>query len=238
MSYRLAADSVLPRRREFRTPHPPVRLALFLTLEEAIAVAWRRLHTEQWPGFDPLNAGEVDYTSALHVILQDHLLGNNAVAGFDHDSFRGVERAEAVNFDQTKKSKRPDLVAYLCLRANVQPSQDGIFIECKPVDATHPLLSDYCDEGIKRFIVGDYAWAMTEALMVGYNTVHPKPSEALANPLSKRTKTLLPIGKPSDCKIGTHKPPVAITRHKRIFSLNGRKATAITLRHLWLARPT
>jgi len=28
----------------------------------------------------------------------------------------------------------------------------------------------YCDKGIIRFVRGDYAWAMRDALMVGYVT--------------------------------------------------------------------
>jgi hypothetical protein len=237
MSLGLASDSTLLQRREFRVPHPPVRLALFLTLEEAIAVAWHWLHSEPWEGFDSTKAGEIDYTAPLHIILQDHLLGNEVVDGFTHDSFRSIERIETVNFDGTRKSKRPDLVAFLSFRPSTQPSQDGIFIECKPVDAAHSLLTDYCDAGIARFVVGDYARAMTQALMVGYNTVHEKPSVALVKPFAVRVNNVRAFGKPRDCKRSPHAPPVAITRHKRGFLLRGRRAPAITLRHLWLAAP-
>ena len=159
------------------------------------------------------------------------------VDGFTHDSFRSIERIETVNFDGTRKSKRPDLVAFLSFRPSTQSSQDGIFIECKPVDGAHSLFTDYCDEGIARFIVGDYAWAMTEALMVGYNTVHDKPSAALVKPFAQRVNKVRAFGQPRDCKRSPHKPPVAITRHKRGFPLRGRQAPAITLRHLWLATP-
>ncbi len=233
MSFGLASDSKLPRRRNFRLPHPPIRLALFLTIEEAIAVAWRWLHSAPWAGFDRENAGEVDYTVQLHIILQDHLLGSETVEGFTNDSFSRVERIESVNFDRTRKSKRPDLVTFLALRATTQRTQDGIFIECKPVDGKHSLLSDYCDAGINRFIIGDYAWAMTEALMVGYNTVHAKPSLALVDPLRKRPK-LHTMKSPRDCKRSPQQPSVCITRHGRRFPINGRQAPPITLRHLWL----
>jgi hypothetical protein len=233
MSFGLALDSELPQRRNFKVPHPPIRLALFLTLEEAIRVAWRWLHSDVWEGFEAADAGEVDYTAQLHIILQDHLLGNETIAGFTSDSFRAVERIESINFNATKKSKRPDLVAFLSLSANTQPSQNGIFIECKPVDKEHSLLTDYCDAGIDRFIVGDYAWAMKEALMIGYNNVHAKPSLALVEPLKKRP-TLETIGSPRDCRRSNHQPSVCITRHRRKFDLHGRRARPIKLRHLWL----
>jgi hypothetical protein len=103
------------------------------------------------------------------------------------------------------------------------------------VDAAHPLVTHYCDKGIARFVVGDYAWAMTEALMVGYNTVHEKPAVALVNPFAQREKTVRASGKPRDCTVSNHEPAIAITRHKRSFRLRGRQAPTITLRHLWLA---
>jgi hypothetical protein len=35
----------------FQLPHPPVSLAVFLTLEDAIRVAWERIHSEPRPEF-------------------------------------------------------------------------------------------------------------------------------------------------------------------------------------------
>lgn len=238
MGLGLSSDRALPAKREFVSPHTPVRLSLFLTLEEAITVAWRWLHSESWDGFDAESSKEVDYTAHLHVILQDHLLGNETVEGFTNEAFRSVERIETLNFDGTKKSKRPDLVAFLSHRPNTQATQDGIFIECKPVDDEHSLLTDYCDAGIARFIVGDYAWAMTEALMVGYNTVHAKPSIALIEPFAKRAKEIRVLGKPHDCRASTHEPATAISRHKRSFPMGSRRSPPITLRHLWLVKPS
>ncbi len=45
---------------------------------------------------------------------------------------------------------------------------DALFVECKPVDCRHAAGGTYCDEGVARFVDGDYAWAMEEGLMVGY----------------------------------------------------------------------
>lgn len=238
MGYSLSSDKGPLPRRTFSVPHPPVKLALFLTLEAAFVEAWRWLHAEPWPAFNPHTAKEVDYTAQLHIILQDHLLGSEVVEGFTEDVFTLIDRIETVNFDGTKKSKRPDLIARLPLahRKNVQPTQDGIFIECKPVDAEHSLVTDYCDKGISRFIVGDYAWAMTEALMVGYNTGHPTPSAALVEPFKRRAKVVQSVGVIDDCPLSPHRPPAAISRHKRTFPIGkrGRLAPPIQLRHLWL----
>jgi hypothetical protein len=237
MGFGLSTDWAATRERGFSLPHPPVSVTVFRILEDAIVAAWGILHTVPPRPFDPRVAQEVDFTTHMHEILEDQLWDSNAVDGFTGEVFSSIKRPEVRNYDAKKTSKKPDMVASLADRPNVKRSQDGIFIECKPVDAAHSLLSDYCDEGIARFIVGDYAWAMTEALMVGYNTVHDKPSAALVKPFAQRVNKVRAFGQPRDCKRSPHKPPVAITRHKRSFPLRGRQAPAITLRHLWLATP-
>jgi hypothetical protein len=237
MGLGLSTDWAAKRERAFSLPHPPVSVTVFTILEDAIAVAWGMLHTEPPRPFDPKTAKETDFTTHMHEILDDHLLDSNEVDGFSGEVFSSIKRPEVRNYDGKKTSKRPDMVAFLADRPNVKRSQDGIFIECKPVDGAHSLLTDYCDAGIARFIVGDYAWAMTEALMVGYNTVHDKPSAALVKPFALRADGVRAFGKPRDCKRSPHLPPVAITRHNRDFPLRGRRAPGIKLRHLWLATP-
>ena len=238
MGFGLSTDSMADRERGFSLPHPPVSVAIFRILEDAIVAAWTILHTAPPRPFDLKTALETDFTTHLHEILEDHLLDSSMVDGFTGEVFSSIKRPEVRNYDGKKTSKKPDMVASLADRPNVKRSQDGIFIECKPVDDGHSLLTDYCDAGIARFIVGDYAWAMTEALLVGYNTVHAKPSTALMVPFEKRAKEIRTVGKPCDCRVSPHQPPVAITRHKRSFLLRGRQAPAISLRHLWLATPS
>ncbi len=238
MGFGLLTDWAADRERRFSLPHPPLSISIFLTLEGAITAAWGILHTKPPRPFDPKTAKETDFTTYLHEILEDHLLDSGEVNGFTSEIFSSITRPEVRNFDGKKTSKKPDMVAFLTDRPNVKRSQDGIFIECKPVDATHSLLTDYCDAGIARFVVGDYAWAMTEALMVGYNTIHGKPSLALVAPFKQRTQGIRPTGKPRDCAASPHNPMVGVTRHKRAFRLAGRQAPSITLRHLWMLGPS
>lgn len=236
MGFGLSTDWA-EREKAFPVPHPPVSLAVFLTLEDAIATAWQILHANPPRSFLPDAALETDFTTHLHEILEDHLLDSGAVAGFTSEVFSKVFRPEVRNFDGQKTSKKPDMVVCLSDRPNVKRSQDGIFIECKPVDRAHSLLSDYCEAGVARFVVGDYAWAMTEALMVGYNTAHPKPSIALSKPLQQRATLVQASQSPRDCQVSPHRPAVAKTEHKRSFRVNGQRVPNITLRHLWLAAP-
>ena len=237
MALGLSTDWATAREREFSLPHPPVSITVFLTLEAAIAAAWGILHTNPPRAFNPKTAKETDFTTHLHEILQDHLLDSDQVDGFTSEVFTNITRPEVRNFDGKKTSKKPDMVAFLADRPNVKRSQDGIFVECKPVDAAHSLLTDYCDSGIVRFVVGDYAWRMTQALMVGYNSIHQKPSLALVKPLAQRVTSARASGKPRDCKVSVNEPAIAITRHKRPFRICGKRAARITLRHIWLLPP-
>jgi hypothetical protein len=120
----------------------------------------------------------------------------------------------------------------------VRPSQDGIFVECKPVDAAHPLPACYCDEGIHRFVCGDYAWAMTEAMMVGYANSDEVPADKIGPALDARKDVVLPIDVAIACPHSPKEQAVAITKHHRSFSYleNGQQAPDISLRHLWLCR--
>ena len=219
-------------------PHPPISLAVFLTLEEALRVAWDRIHNQPRPEFDPATALEVGFTAELHEVLLDELLGEECVPGFTREIFSSIERPEVKNFNGKKVAKRPDLLARLAGRSNVRNSQDGIFVECKLVDETNESKRLYCDKGITRFTDGDYAWAMTEAMMVAYSRDHRNPGVALVEPFIKRAGVVNAIGKIVNCDEPTGNPRVAISKHRRDFPLrNGKKAPPITLRHLWLPRP-
>ena len=225
----------------FPVTHPPLHSSVWLIAEDAIRLAWFRLLQLSPTSFDVASADEDAITLKLHEILVDEVYGTGAVAGFD-DTVMQVATREAKfrNFNGKHPDKMPDLHIGILNRRNVQQSQDGIFVECKPVDANHTVGVHYCDKGIIRFVQGDYAWAMPTAMMVAYAaegySVDPKLKEALAR--SSSIKTICP---PSICPLSesilfserTH-----ITVHRRDFRFveNGESAGNITLRHLWLRR--
>lgn len=218
-------------------PHPPVSLAIFLTLEAAMAEAWRRIHTSPKPSFNPAMALEADFTAEMHEVLRDELLEEESVPGFSKDVFHGIVRPEVKNFDGKKVSKRPDMLVELVKRQNVKPTQDGIFVEAKRVDTANASKLLYCDNGITRFNDGDYAWAMTEAMMLGYSREPQTPSHALVDAFKARANRIQPVGKLKDCPESPSRPKVAISIHRRNFKMRGQKAEKITIRHLWLLRP-
>lgn len=221
----------------FVLPHPPIPLSVFLVIEEAICTAWEALRLRPPAGFVLATALEVEITAHLHQMLKDEIWNRAVVDGFDDEIIRTIVRPEVINYNNVRLSKRPDMVVELVNRpGGVRPSQDGVFIECKPVDDAHRLAACYCDEGICRFVSGDYAWAMTEAMMIGYVDVHREPVDELGPALDARKTKVLPIGVPRVCDHSLMKPPVALTRHQRYFSYleYGQQAPNITLRHLWL----
>ena len=128
----------------------------------------------------------------------------------------------------------PDLLIGMVGRSRARIQwQDYLFIECKPVDQKHPAGQAYCDAGLIRFVRGDYAWAMTEAMMIGYANSDEKPTDKIGPALDARKDKVLPIDVPRACPRSADKQSVAITKHRRSFSYpeNGRQAPEITLRH-------
>ena len=224
---------------EFALPHPPISLSVFLVLEEAVCAAWEVLRLHPPPRFSLATAIEADINAYLHETLKDNIWNRDVVDGFDDELIRTIVRPETRSFDGKHLGKKPDMMVELVdIPEGVRPSQYGIFIECKPVDAKHSLVAHYCDKGIQRFVCGDYAWAMTQAMMIGYVDSDENPAERIEPALEARKDVVLPVHAPTTCPHSLKGLPVAITEHHRDFCYveNGQKAPDITLRHLWLRR--
>lgn len=78
----------------------------------------------------------------------------------------GVSRGkESVSFDGRSLEKRPDLSIHLTKR----PFRFPLVVECKLIDAgSRKGVAMYCDNGIARFLEGEYAWYAQEAFMLAY----------------------------------------------------------------------
>jgi len=222
-------------------PHPPISLRSLLVIELALCEAWRLMREKPRGTFNLAACDEDAITLELHERLYDEVFDKGAIPGFDAEIFASVGREPKIrNFDGTHPDKMPDLFVQFADRpVGVLYSQHGIFIECKPVDATHTVGAHYCDKGIIRFIRGDYAWTMTTAVMVGYAsggyTILPKLTDALAT----RAKQIPTVGDVQPClrsKAGAINEAVHVSKHKRTFKYveNDLPAPDITIRHLWL----
>jgi hypothetical protein len=224
-----------------RLPHPPVPLRVILTLHSALIKAFELLRKNPPAGFVLSTADEDDITRQLFTILEDRLLKSKEVAGFDRRRIRNVVRApEVTNYDGTHPAKKPDLVLFLQREhLAVQSSQDAIFAECKPVDYSHSVEKHYCDVGTMRFVVGEYAWAMQEGLMIAYTRAGRTISKDLAPVLAgSRHKD---FGVPSapvvvNCSgAPSNVEKLQSTLHQRGFTWpgNGGKACEIRVFHSW-----
>jgi len=226
-----------------KLPHPPISLRILLIVEAAIRTAWGVLREGLRTGFDLASAMEDPITHELYEVLYDDVFATGLVEGFDRSVFTVVTREPNLrNYDGSSLDKQPDLLIGLVDRPRgIMRSQDWLFIECKPVDAGHTVGDCYCGKGLIRFVIGGYAWAMTEAMMVGYArggyTITPKLYEALR----KRSDTIPNSTSPTPCphsEAASFSEPVHVTKHGRTFRYveTDTQAPDITIRHLWLKR--
>lgn len=224
-------------------PHPPIPLAIFLVVERAVCVGWNLLITDPRPGFDLTTATEDQITHELHEAIVNRVFDSGIVDGFNKQVFApGIREPKIRNYNFTSLDKMPDLFIQLVNRpTGVINTQDGLFIECKPVDQSHPIRKHYCNLGIMRFIRGDYAWTMTSALMVAYASRDYTIIPHLSDALTECTSPIMTLSEPHACSHSLSGPAnqaVHITLHERNFKYleNSKAPGAITIRHLWLSK--
>ncbi len=147
---------------------------------------------------------------------------------------RVIRDPKITNFDKTHPDKMPDI--FFDLRRERLPiisDQDGLFVECKPVDVKHPILSHYCNKGLIRFVNGDYAWVMQDALIVGYVTgqyLFMNLASVLDDHKNRATLKTIEHSTVDEYEI-YH------SSHKRDFHWleNRGQACPVTASHLWLS---
>lgn len=225
-------------------PHPIISIRVHLVIERAIRKAWELVTTQPRAGFNYKTATEDLLTLELFERLKDNIFNKGLIGGFDRSIFSSINRGPKIrNFDRTHPDKMPDLlIEFIDCPTNGIPSQHGLFIECKPVDAKHSVGSEYCDKGLVRFIRGDYAWAMQNAMMLGYAGSTHKITDKLPKALSsqKRKSPFNTLTGPTCCpktKSDAISQDVVTTTHQRNFRYieTASAPGPITIRHLWLS---
>lgn len=233
---------VPPRR--YRLPHPRLGLPVILLIRRVILRAFEILRQRCGPLAE---YKEDEITTALRAIIENDLRQSGSVRGFNRRSFEMVLRqGQVANFDQTKLSKTPDL----CFKLRddeeepraVLSEHEALFVECKPIDKTHAAGSKYCDLGLRRFIEGDYAWAMEEGLMLGYarhgRTIATHLLPAINQPQRLSRLNLVeapqPIERPG-ARTRDDAEALHVSRHRRGFVWPEGKgpATEILVYHSW-----
>jgi hypothetical protein len=226
----------------YHLPHPRLGLPVILLIRRVLIRALDLLREQQ---FQLADASEDEVTAALLSTIENNLRQSGEVAGFNRRSYEPIVRqSQCANFNGSVLTKTPDMCFKLRHDESeprpVIPEFDALFVECKPVDATHPAGSKYCDDGLIRFVRGDYAWAMQEGMMLAFS----RNGRTLSNHLiptmsgSARMKSLHTLELPTaiTCSLpAACAEPIHVSRHKRTFSwLHGKgPATDITIYHLW-----
>lgn len=218
---------------EYSLPHPLIPQRTFLLICIVIRRAWRLLEEEPPANFLLHSADEDTITQVLVEIIENRLRKSGDVNGFNCALFGKVTREPKItNVDKKHPDKMPDIFFDLKRdRLPILSDQDGLFVECKPVDHKHPILSCYCKKGLTRFVKGDYAWAMQDALMVGYVKDRYSFIE-LASVLDGRKSAALNTTYHS----AVDKYAIYRSSHIRDFEWPGSRGLAcpISVAHLWL----
>lgn len=146
---------------------------------------------------------------------------------------------ETVSYDGKHIEKRPDLNVYLTFGHPSFP----LIIECKVIDLAHGQSAHlYCENGVVRFLLGEYGWVAQEAMMLGYVRDGSTLGSALApllaighssNPYAVLQAPLAPKPPP---------PDTAHSIHERKFRYVGRLPPhddpgPVSIWHLWMAVP-
>jgi len=217
-------------------PHPDIPQRQWLVVEKVLFEAWGLLLNLPPTTLDISLATEDEITSELHKAIEDLRYGER-LPGFTAAIFETTSReGNLCSFDNASIDKQPDLVFRLVGKhpGVARPEQHGLFIECKPIDTRHPIGSNYCAKGVIRFVSGEYAWAMTSAMMVGYVRDTQYTIKKLGSALKKDLKKYETLELPRKCQLPSRSYR---SKHDRVWKypvLTNNSPGPIVLRHLWL----
>ena len=197
--------------------------------------SWRAVYVRPSRTFDcaPPREEEAEVTGLMESRLNRLIQKDSLWAQLVLYVARGKE---SISFDGSHLEKRPDLSIILSSRDRRFP----LVAEAKILDAAaSKTVAQYCRNGIRRFVEGDYAWGGREAFMIGYvrdgSSIDTTLGGFLATDLHRRRYRVeaLPIA------VGADSSDLAYTRHGRDFVYGSQPAPngpgPISVWHLWLA---
>ena len=232
--------SVEPKRT---LPHPPFDERMILAVENAVRKAWEMLRGSHKVLLDTAEEDAVSET--LQRTLEELRVAGSCKA-YDCSAFQTIARESKYrNYNGGTLDKMPDLIFTLAgqPRPGVAESlYDGIFVECKLIDNKEKNVGRYVANGLIRFLIGDYAWAMPHAMMLAYVRTSRNMPATLADYLSatnrgRNNMDLFQVQRlPEECLSATTTPTTYRTVHARtwFYPDTGANPGNIELRHLWL----
>lgn len=189
-------------------------------IERALRWAWSEV-SQRWPQL--IRSGsEEQITARLHRVLNEQTATNRRAAPGLH-LFETVNRGAKVESPTGRIELMPDLVFRPPIPRGVRNRTDwGYFIECKIIDGARSV-GLYCNNGVARFVNGEYAAWMPSGAMLAYVRDGSRPYTALQARLARAFSTQSHAARSLDVSDSVHhrgKLPVP--------------CVDIALSHLWL----
>ena len=224
-------DQVAELTRGHRLPLAPLHETHLILIAETLSRAWRDLLVEHRSTL--LSGQEVELKSfiesRLNALVDEEGLWSQLV--------RGVARGEeTLSFDASHLEKQPGLNILLTNRSPAFP----LLVECKLTDApARKRIKLYCDDGLVRFVKGEYGWAGREAFMLAYvrdgstisSCLYPFLAESQSQVMDSYLTGTLPESKAAESMC------LARSSHHRAFRYLGLEHDdpgPIAIWHLWL----
>jgi hypothetical protein len=227
-------DQVAELTRGQSLPLAPLHEEHLRCIAAVLVRAWNDLMAELRTSL--LSGTEAELNSLMEIRLNALLEIDDLWALVARNVARGKE---TISFDGSHLEKRPDLSIYLTDRSPSFP----LIVECKLIDVQRRKSVDlYCEDGLLRFVRGDYGWATREAFMLAYvrdnSTIFAYLRPFLHESRTKQPDLYLTDALPES--ISGSDMHVARSSHNRQFRYVGQShgPGAIAIWHLWIAAPT
>lgn len=184
---------------------------------------------------------EAEITALLESFLKRRIDEDPIWRGVVSHVGRGTE---SINFNGKMLEKRPDLS--ITLAAPSQSVRFPVIVEAKVIDRhTGKTAKLYCQNGVRRFQTGDYAWGCQEAFMLAYVRDHSDLYPSLHRELLAEDGKGTPVfGTLSGLETRTiPRGELATSDHARSFVYRHQPCPdnlpgPISLWHIWLLVPT
>lgn len=227
------------------TPVPDWRIRLIL---QAVHAAWEQLLGHRLaPGAKPFEDADFqdeDTVTAHLVDILNKMLAQETHEWFTRRYFETISRdGKVTNYNGKHPDKMPDMVFRPSFPEAVPDQNYGIFVECKVIGGGRNM-GHYVTEGIRRFVIGDYAWVMSRAIMVGYVNSNRHLPQGLQSYFRRRglshdAVACRPLTPPQPAADGF--PPTCggphCTSHSRSFFVGTLEPGNIEVIHVWLGVP-
>lgn len=216
-----------------RLPLPPLDEEHIRIIIETIESVWDDLKDRHAATFAGKSETEINdlMASALKTRIDEDPIFAMTATSVARD-------ASELNFNGAHLEKRPDL----SIQLTRQGAKFPLTVECKLIDKPKGKTTQmYCDNGVRRHVAGEYAWARQEGLMLGYvrdgSLIAGKLTQLLKKAQGKQPDLYMTLAPP---EAQAFKADVARSRHGRGFKYvsapaKGLEPGSIDLWHVWLS---